>query len=160
MTTITKEFADATAFAIGALSLKMCLTHLWTQRTRLRTDLIKQPEDAALLNPESELRIFGMLLSATTFAFFGPTLDSPARLLGIVSNSIENEPFFIASCVAIALFKDHLATAELASVIFYYVALRVLHAISYILALQPARGVFYMFALFIQIYFAIILLMH
>eukprot|EP01060_Flectonema_neradi_P026949 TRINITY_DN36597_c0_g1_i1.p1 TRINITY_DN36597_c0_g1~~TRINITY_DN36597_c0_g1_i1.p1 ORF type:complete len:147 (+),score=26.43 TRINITY_DN36597_c0_g1_i1:72-512(+) len=128
------SYNETLAKGAGLLTLKMVVSHLATVRTRIMTADFKADEDHGIAKPV--LNLFKVLLGA-----YGPTFENPKRLLGIVNNSVENEPFWFA--VALMLGQTGKANDTDSKLILAYVACRFIHAFCYIFAIQPFRAFSY-----------------
>ena len=120
--------------AVGLLTLKIVVTHLLTVRTRMMKVTYKAKEDNSMPGPV--VAIFKLLLGA-----YGPTFESADRLLAVAGNAVENEPFWFAA----SLMLEYAGKAKDTDVnlIWAYVALRYIHALAYIVGVQPWRALSY-----------------
>eukprot|EP01059_Diplonema_ambulator_P015286 TRINITY_DN26393_c0_g1_i1.p1 TRINITY_DN26393_c0_g1~~TRINITY_DN26393_c0_g1_i1.p1 ORF type:complete len:146 (+),score=28.12 TRINITY_DN26393_c0_g1_i1:84-521(+) len=116
--------------AAGLLGLKMCVCHLLTVRTRVMTSVYKRKEDTTIHPAIGTM--FKVLLCG-----YGPSVEING-LLGVVSNSVENEPFWFAIFLMIGLTKQ--TTQNHIKLIWGYVLCRYLHALTYLLGVQPYRA--------------------
>ena len=137
------DFMTTLAGVTGLLTTKLAVTHLLTVRSRLIQGEFKATEDHSIPGPLVQL--FKITLGA-----YGPPVDIK-RLLGVVSNSIENEPQLLFMGLLLGL-TGH-ATANDTKLVKAYAALRMVHFISYLLALQPWRALSYVAALLINLCF-------
>eukprot|EP01061_Rhynchopus_euleeides_P000947 TRINITY_DN10688_c2_g2_i1.p1 TRINITY_DN10688_c2_g2~~TRINITY_DN10688_c2_g2_i1.p1 ORF type:complete len:149 (+),score=68.52 TRINITY_DN10688_c2_g2_i1:58-504(+) len=137
------DFMNTLAGVSGVLATKLAVTHLLTSRTRSMISQYKAAEDASMPGPL--LQLFKVLLGA-----YGPQLEL-SRLLGVVSNSIENEPQLLFMALLLNL-TGH-ATDNDTLLLKVYATLRMVHFISYLLALQPFRALSYIGGLLINLCF-------
>ncbi|KAJ9448166.1 hypothetical protein DIPPA_12342 [Diplonema papillatum] len=135
-------YTDNLKLVTGVLTIKMMAMHVLTIRARVGSQDYKTSEDA----------LFGFL---TPLMRAGPGIPLE-RLLGIVRNSIENEPFFLLVAFALQLFST--PPQAYATYLQAYAATRCLHAVSYLLKLQPFRGIFFGAGAVLTIMFGIKLL--
>eukprot|EP00754_Rhynchopus_humris_P009154 Rhum_TRINITY_DN13943_c0_g1::Rhum_TRINITY_DN13943_c0_g1_i1::g.65607::m.65607/K00799/GST, gst; glutathione S-transferase len=137
------DYVNVLAGATGLLGAKLAVSHLLTARTRFITSNFKVAEDAR----DSPLKpVFAVLLGA-----FGPAIPLE-RLLGVVSNSLENEPAFLLMALLLHLTGD--ATASDVTLVKAFVALRFVHALTYIAAVQPFRALAFVGGLLLNLCFA------
>ena len=122
----------------GILVLKMMLMHFLTIRARYMSNRHKWQEDA-----RTAQSLVGDTIKVLTLCW-GPQIDVD-RLSGVVSNSIENEPFFLIAASMLGGGSDDLMWA--------YCIARCLHAFFFLVKLQPFRGIAYCVALGINIHF-------
>eukprot|EP01060_Flectonema_neradi_P019730 TRINITY_DN2705_c0_g1_i12.p2 TRINITY_DN2705_c0_g1~~TRINITY_DN2705_c0_g1_i12.p2 ORF type:complete len:147 (+),score=17.87 TRINITY_DN2705_c0_g1_i12:63-503(+) len=122
----------------GILVLKMMLMHYLTVRARLMSGRHKWSEDT-----RTAQSIIGDTMKVLTLCW-GPKIDVD-RLVGVVHNSVENEPFFLVAASMLGGGHDDLMWA--------YCIARCLHAFFFLVQLQPFRGIAYSVALGINIYF-------
>ena len=137
------DFVNVLAGASGLLGAKLAVSHLLTARTRAITSTYKATEDRGDWALKS---IFKVLLGA-----YGPAVPLE-RLLGVVSNSLENEPAFLL--MALMLHLTGGASASDVTLVKAFVALRFVHALTYIAAVQPFRALAYVGGLLLNLCFA------
>eukprot|EP01064_Diplonema_japonicum_P019036 TRINITY_DN2773_c0_g3_i1.p1 TRINITY_DN2773_c0_g3~~TRINITY_DN2773_c0_g3_i1.p1 ORF type:complete len:150 (+),score=19.58 TRINITY_DN2773_c0_g3_i1:47-496(+) len=147
-------YNDALKTVVGVLVVKMALVHVLTIRNRFISNRFKTSEDSSFTG--GGLKWLGDLFRVMLVAY-GPAISTIDRLHGIVSNSIENEPYFLLAAFANLQFGT--PTGEMAQMVLAYGATRVLHAICYALGLQPFRAIFFVGGLLINLFFGIKLLM-
>eukprot|EP01061_Rhynchopus_euleeides_P027746 TRINITY_DN4512_c0_g1_i1.p1 TRINITY_DN4512_c0_g1~~TRINITY_DN4512_c0_g1_i1.p1 ORF type:complete len:176 (+),score=72.03 TRINITY_DN4512_c0_g1_i1:72-530(+) len=138
-----QDYLRVLAGVTGILGLKLLLTHVLTVRSRLIQREFKVPEDGNAKGPA--LAVFKAVLCA-----HGAPVEIK-RLLGVVSNSVENEPQLLFMGLMLGL-TGH-ATANDALLLKAYASLRIVHFISYLLALQPFRALSYVGGLLVNLCF-------
>eukprot|EP00754_Rhynchopus_humris_P009155 Rhum_TRINITY_DN13943_c0_g1::Rhum_TRINITY_DN13943_c0_g1_i2::g.65609::m.65609/K00799/GST, gst; glutathione S-transferase len=137
------DFVNVLAGASGLLGAKLAVSHLLTARTRAITSTYKATEDRGDWALKS---IFKVLLGA-----YGPAIPLD-RLLGVVSNSLENEPAFLLMALLLHLTGD--ATASDVTLVKAFVAFRFVHALTYVVAVQPFRALAFVGGLLLNLCFA------
>eukprot|EP01059_Diplonema_ambulator_P036360 TRINITY_DN9028_c0_g1_i1.p1 TRINITY_DN9028_c0_g1~~TRINITY_DN9028_c0_g1_i1.p1 ORF type:complete len:167 (+),score=51.27 TRINITY_DN9028_c0_g1_i1:48-503(+) len=134
----------------GVLVMKMAIVHLLTIRNRFIQGRFKVSEDHSFTN--GGLKWVGDVFRVMLLAYGSP-FSTIERLHGIVSNSIENEPYFLIACFALA--QAGTTNSDMAQMVLAYGVTRVLHAFAYALELQPFRAIFFAVGLTINLFFGV-----
>ena len=142
--TMSDTYVNTVAGVTGFLGLKLAVTHLLTIRTRLLTTSFKTAEDSTDI-PAPLVALFKVLLGA-----YGPPQDM-ARLQGCVSNSLENEPQLLAMALMLGLSGKANDTDVLLLKVF--AAMRFIHFVTYLLAVQPFRALSFVSGLTVNLFF-------
>ena len=128
------DYTLALGKGVGMLTMKLALTHMATVRTRMMTSTYKVKEDHGIGGPVAA--VMRLLLVA-----YGPSFENTDRLLSVVSNAYENEPFWFSAALMLGLSGK--ATEADINLIWAFVAFRFIHAFCYLLGVQPWRALSY-----------------
>ena len=129
--TMSDIYMNTVAGVTGLLGLKLVATILLMTRTRLIREEYKAPEDST--DVPAPMRAFFRL----GVVAYGPPQDL-ARLNGCMSNSLENEPQLLAMALMLGLSGKATDTDVLMLKVF--AAMRFIHFVTYLLAVQPFRA--------------------
>ena len=141
---MSNTYMNTVAGVTGLLGLKLAVTHLLTIRTRLLTSSYKVGEDSTDI-PAPLVALFKVLLGA-----YGPPQDM-ARLQGCVSNSLENEPQLLAMALMLGLSGK--ANDKDVLMLKVFAVMRLIHFVTYLLAVQPFRALSYVAGLTVNLCF-------
>jgi len=100
---LSSNYITALGHVAGALTIKVGVLHLLTVRSRLITGDVKSGKEGGVTQPaETAMSPACVTLFQLALGAFGPTLATQ-KLVQIVNNAKENEPFFLAVATAIAV---------------------------------------------------------
>lgn len=148
MSVSASEFNAVLGWGIAVLALKTILCNFLTVRARFGSQTFATKEDA---------HIPGGILFKFALLAFGPltSQDTVTRLSGIVRNSLENEPFFFFTAFAYNALNAAPADCTCGVLLVkLYVVTRILHALTYLFAVQPFRAVFWLSGVAVMAYMA------
>ncbi|KAL1524106.1 hypothetical protein AB1Y20_019016 [Prymnesium parvum] len=98
---VSETFNKALVKVAGALAIKIGVLHVLTARSRVMSGNASSGRPMAW---EEDAKIADVAKSAfkVLLGAYGPTI-STERLVGVVHNAVENEPFFLALGAAVAI---------------------------------------------------------
>jgi len=150
---VNQQHRNTVAKVVALLAIKIVLMHLLTVRARLMLGNMKRRanDDSPWEEDERMPGWFASVMKAV-LCCRGPAPSEAflKRLLGVVANSMETEPWFVGLAVAYGLrgVSSVSAVRYAQPLMWAFLAGRMCHAVAFLLALpQPSRALSYIVAL-------------